>query len=264
MRSESPERESSGEVLVAGWSARAGRQRQRASVWRSVLIGTGITILVLAPFMVWAAVDRASLAAACVEDGPIENLSAILLALAALGFFVAAGRSSFLRRRQGRWRYVPILAWGMLMVVFCGEEISWGQRIFNFGTPDVIRSSNKQREFNLHNIYWVDSAQGGAYRWLTLMMLTTGILLPAIAATRTGRQAIRHFSFPVSPAIYAGVFAGSFLFGKYYYPLLKLNASEVRELIFSIGMACFAVHGAVAPWALFRLRPGDETGDETP
>jgi hypothetical protein len=33
-----------------------------------------------------------------------------------------------------------------------GEEISWGQRIFNFKTPELFREINVQHEFNIHNI----------------------------------------------------------------------------------------------------------------
>ena len=34
----------------------------------------------------------------------------------------------------------------------CLEEISWGQRIFGFQTPEGIRDINAQREFNIHNL----------------------------------------------------------------------------------------------------------------
>ena len=45
-----------------------------------------------------------------------------------------------------------VLAWALLMFVFMGEEISWGQRILGFGTPEVLMEINHQQEFNLHNI----------------------------------------------------------------------------------------------------------------
>lgn len=40
----------------------------------------------------------------------------------------------------------------MMMFVGFGEEISWGQRIFGFSTPDSLAEINVQTEFNLHNI----------------------------------------------------------------------------------------------------------------
>ena len=33
-----------------------------------------------------------------------------------------------------------------------GEEISWGQRIFDYPTPDILREINSQNEMTLHNI----------------------------------------------------------------------------------------------------------------
>jgi len=41
-----------------------------------------------------------------------------------------------------------------------GEEISWGQRIFGWGTPEALDAINHQGETNVHNIRWVQSAFG--------------------------------------------------------------------------------------------------------
>lgn len=38
------------------------------------------------------------------------------------------------------------------MFVGCGEEISWGQRIIGFSTPETLNKINVQHEFTLHNI----------------------------------------------------------------------------------------------------------------
>ena len=40
----------------------------------------------------------------------------------------------------------------MAMVFAAGEEISWGQRIFGFATPDFLMHLNEQKEFTVHNI----------------------------------------------------------------------------------------------------------------
>lgn len=39
------------------------------------------------------------------------------------------------------------------MVVIVGEEISWGQRIFGFETPDWLKTKNLQKETNFHNLF---------------------------------------------------------------------------------------------------------------
>lgn len=44
----------------------------------------------------------------------------------------------------------------LFFILFCfvafGEEISWGQLIFNFEVPEYIKNINKQKELNIHNL----------------------------------------------------------------------------------------------------------------
>ena len=80
------------------------------------------------------------------EDYWVENLTAVWFLLAGLLLFVTAlVERSFFRR------CVYILG-GMAMVFAAGEEISWGQRIFGFATPDFLMHLNEQKEFTIHNI----------------------------------------------------------------------------------------------------------------
>lgn len=223
-------------------------------------LGLILALFVLGGFAIWAEVDPVSLSKHSIEDGPIESGSAILYAVASLGFVVAAWRSEFLRARGSAWIYFFIGSWALLMFMFCGEEISWGQRIFQVQTPEYLMGVNKQHELNLHNIAIVDSFMGGKYRYLSIMMLTTGLLLPLLALTSFGRGLIRRFAFPVAPMGYVWLFVGAYVYGKYYAPAFKLNPdtmsnapTEVRELILSIAMAVFAWHGAFRPNDLFRV-----------
>ena len=81
------------------------------------------------------------------EDYWVENLTAFWFLLAGLLLFVTARvERSFLRR------CVYILG-GIAMVFAAGEEISWGQRVFEFATPDFLVGLNAQNEFNVHNIF---------------------------------------------------------------------------------------------------------------
>ena len=80
------------------------------------------------------------------EDEWVENLTAVWFLLAGFLLFGTAWREPSLFRRG-----VYILG-GMAMVFAAGEEISWGQRIFGFATPDFLMSLNESKEFNVHNI----------------------------------------------------------------------------------------------------------------
>ena len=80
------------------------------------------------------------------EDHWVENLTVVWFLLAGFLLFGTAWKErSFFRR------CVYILG-GMAMVFAAGEEISWGQRIFGFATPDFLMGLNEQKEFTVHNI----------------------------------------------------------------------------------------------------------------
>ena len=80
------------------------------------------------------------------EDDWVENLTVVWFLLAGFLLFGTAWMErSFFRR------CVYILG-GMAMVFAAGEEISWGQRIFGFATPDFLMGLNEQKEFTVHNI----------------------------------------------------------------------------------------------------------------
>lgn len=83
------------------------------------------------------------------EDGVIEYLQ---FALYCISFLLAI--FSFVRSFRYRVVYVTIMylifSLGLFFVAM--EEISWGQRIFGFSTPESIQQKNVQGEITLHNI----------------------------------------------------------------------------------------------------------------
>lgn len=80
------------------------------------------------------------------EDGYIEyTTAAFLLATSVVCFYRALSVA----------RKLPMVFFYAAAVIFFlgfGEEISWGQRIIGFSTPDELREINFQEEFTLHNI----------------------------------------------------------------------------------------------------------------
>jgi hypothetical protein len=88
------------------------------------------------------------------EDHYFENVGAVSFFAASILFF-----SSFLYARKphlaGRIFWVKQLVYlGLALLFFFGggEEISWGQRIFNIQTPDSLNAINNQGEITVHNI----------------------------------------------------------------------------------------------------------------
>lgn len=159
----------------------------RVIFWVASLGGLSIAMLLL--FRV-----RLGISHLYVEDGLFESASAILFFLAAiliLRSVVALRRSA--RADSGarslRWAqfFLVFLAIGVVFVA--GEEISWGQRIFGWATPESIAALNAQNETNIHNfllgdqiaaVYWGLMLLVPLHLWSVLLLdrrrLLSGIL----------------------------------------------------------------------------------------
>ena len=91
------------------------------------------------------------------EDGFVENMSVIFLGSGGLLMFYAwwCITNSYRLVRQSlshlTLRFAPV-AIGSLFLLISFEELSWGQRIIGFSTPDFF-SDNSEGEVNLHNFY---------------------------------------------------------------------------------------------------------------
>ncbi len=121
---------------------------------------------------------------------------------------IVAGIALLLRQRARLpwWLTVWLLGWTLACVYFAGEEASWGQHYFRWGTPETLVDLNDQRETNLHNIsHWLDQKPRTLVEiWAVL----AGLLLPAWWRLRRrppfGAAAWRHWFWPthvVMPAV---------------------------------------------------------------
>lgn len=84
-----------------------------------------------------------------VEDGFVEYLT--VLALFMCGF-LCFYRASILAPFKKPIFILSLVFMGFVFVFGLGEEISWGQRIFGFKTPEFFLKYNTQGELNLHNL----------------------------------------------------------------------------------------------------------------
>lgn len=85
------------------------------------------------------------------------------------------------------WRRVatPVTVWILLTTLGCfyfaGEELSWGQQLFHWKTPESIDALNDQHETNLHNMStWFDQKPR---MLLELWVLFGGIVVPLLRLT---------------------------------------------------------------------------------
>jgi len=83
------------------------------------------------------------------EDGPIEWLTVVGLLLSC---FVCIYRVVTLRKSKNG-AFIAVWAFLALVCFFgAGEEISWGQRIFDIESTEFFLQNNAQKETNLHNL----------------------------------------------------------------------------------------------------------------
>lgn len=169
-----------------------------------------------------------------IEDGPVEWGTAILLFLAAVILFRNAG--SLWRRRLKR----SALITGFYALVFifgAGEEISWGQRIFDWKAGEFLQQHNQQNETNLHNLI-VGERQLTKTLFgpiLTLILLLYLVVLPVLYP-RAGwvRGVARALSVPV-PHLRHAILA---VVASLVISFLDMHRKwEVYELVFAV-LAC--------------------------
>lgn len=82
------------------------------------------------------------------EDRSVEWLQFVFLGVATVLFAAVAVR---LTRSSV---VAAVLAWFVTLALFfvAGEEVSWGQRVFGWGTPERLEHLNYQDETTIHNV----------------------------------------------------------------------------------------------------------------
>jgi len=84
------------------------------------------------------------------EDGIFEVGTALALLACAAFFLVSASGRAW---RLSRGLSAATVALAVLCLLLFLEEISWGQRIFDWDTPEESSTLNAQQETNLHNMF---------------------------------------------------------------------------------------------------------------
>lgn len=82
-----------------------------------------------------------------VEDGFVENGSAIFLFISSMLLLYRFFK--LFKYKKTLWK-VGILAMSIVFIFGAGEEISWGQRIFDIQSSEYFLQNNAQQETNLH------------------------------------------------------------------------------------------------------------------
>lgn len=146
------------------------------------------------------------------------------------------------------------------MLVCFGEEISWGQRIFGWGTPASLKEVNAQGEFNVHNL-WLFQAKHpdgtqkshlelmlNANRLYAIFWLVYCVLVPlaVMSSPRMARLAA-YLGIPLPSLAIGGLFPANFLVFRLIVGLGELDQAtvsafdELKETNYAFGFLLLAL-----------------------
>lgn len=182
------------------------------------------------------------------ELGLVELATPALLVPAILCGIAATRRW---QRYPAVWLGPWMLALTLGCIYFAGEELSWGQQLVHWDTPDLFRRLNDQGETNLHNMSsWLDQKPRAA---LKAFVIVGGIIMPLWQAA-TGRRYQPRFNWqywfwPSRVCLPSAVLAVALSLPQYATKLtgwrlpfpFDIRASETIEYYYALFLALYLV-----------------------
>ncbi len=201
------------------------------------------------------------------EDGLIESLGAVAFLFTAIIFLYLFFKSTngpniFFGKSTNRNIYFGLL--GLLFFLGFGEEISWGQRIFGWETPETMMALNAQEETNIHNlqIFHNKNEDGTEKSFLELLLnmnrlfiifwLSFCVLVPILHKyVKLARKYIEFLGIPLVPLWIGGLFLFNFILQQHYKQIIQQfdtttlvpkYLSETMESVCALLFLLVAIH----------------------
>lgn len=190
----------------------------------NLYITSGLIVIFLS-YSVYAVFDAETIARLGDEDRFFEWLTAISFLTASIIFCILSFRS-------------PNIFYILMALIFFfgfGEEISWGQRIIGFRTPEAVDMHNVQGEFTIHNLQSFNTAnmgggsKSGFSRLLEINFLfkiftvLISLALPfAVFHIKTVSRIAKRIKIPVPPASITFLFSANWIVFKILLDYLSL------------------------------------------
>lgn len=190
------------------------------------------------------------------EDHYFENVGAVSLFVGSVLCFIAFFRAWRSRAATGiSWiKLLSYLGLALLFFFGAGEEISWGQRIFNIQTPEAIEQQNGQEELNVHNLLIFEKSElFNADRIFDVFWSVFAVAIPVFSLLITR---FRNFVTRFLPLVHwalGGLFVVNYIFAKaakflfesaYTHPLIPFAQAvqEVKESNYELLFAFLALY----------------------
>jgi len=189
------------------------------------------------------------------EDNLIENMGALFFLLSTILFMYCyvmskGSGNKFWKVKSNRNIFFLLL--GIIFFFAFGEEISWGQRIFGWGSPEIMEDVNRQHETNIHNLNFF-MYNLSFERIFNLFWMTYCLLIPILNKySGTLRKYFNGLNLPIVP-----IWAGLLLLFNYilihiiqYLQICEtkrmlLGVLEIKETNFAFIIFAFALYWTV-------------------
>ncbi len=181
------------------------------------------------------------------EKGFIENITVIFLLTAIIACLL------FLFAKE-KIQFSGIKAWMVLFLLsaiyYAGEEMSWGQHFFGWGTPDQWTEFNDQQETNLHNTAAIFDQIPRTL--LSLAALIGGVLIPIFRKYKNhipSKESFFDWLLPTYVCLPAALLSLLVSWHEKIYKLLEVNipavldirAGETKECLLALFMMVYAL-----------------------
>lgn len=188
------------------------------------------------------------------EFGIVELLTAFLLLPAAV---LALMSARCFWRAGNAIEAVLLVGFALACIFLCGEEVSWGQHVFQWSSPDYFADKNLQGETNLHNMEYFNK------KVLKLTVIigiaVGGLIVPLLAriqpglfgpgANRIARFMPTHVVVPTAIIVLVTHIGVKVLLNRYGIEtardVIGISVREMTELYISIFFLFYA-------WSLYR------------
>lgn len=207
-----------------------------------------MALMALLPATLWLVVGRLPYVLLN-ESGMVESLGAIACLLASVFFFAQAKW----RKRGNHLQAFWAVLFGVGCFFIAGEEVSWGQHLFNFEVPAHIAAQNFQQEFNIHNSKLIQSSNNAWSSLFMKVLLAYLLIFPlCVVAFPSIYQYFNWLNLPI-PSIYIALIALLALLGNYvnfkvvYGATMAEDQFRVGEMMESLFQGCLLIV-AIESW----------------
>ncbi len=181
------------------------------------------------------------------EDGLFEYTTALSFFVASLVSFFTLKKVSSLSCSKWLKGFLVLIfiTMGFGFFVIAGEEISWGQRIFNIETPEYIAKNNSQQEITIHNSGRIIEFVYHAYFVLSIYSAFAWIIPAMLKRIKFFPRVLLPLLKIVTPSWYIMVYfipTLIYTIGRFKYSYVIVGTwEETTEMFLGLGMMFYII-----------------------